>query len=296
VTARDSLAKAVKAEGDASTAAQVRELRRPTVAAWLVNQLARQHAASIDELLETAQALRETQVAVLGGKADGARLQELSAVRRSQVDALVAAAAQIASEAGRKSAPLEAVDSTLIAATSDEDAGDAVRSGRLVKELSYSGFGLAEDLSEAVAPSLRVVKTPAKRGAAAKSGTKAQTEQAAKGVPVKAKSTSAEARKDAAIAEATDAVKSAQRGVQDALGEADDAQRAFEAAEVELESAQEEVERLTAALSQARSALVAAQRKHDKARGAAKIAHAEADRQRAALVKVESALGRLSED
>ncbi len=296
VTARDSLAKAVKAEGDAQTAAQVRELRRPTVGAWLVNQLVRQRAAEIDELLETAEALRETQVAVLGGKADGAQLQELSAVRRSQIDALVAAAEAIAVEAGRQSAPLGAVDATLIAATSDEDAGAAVRSGRLVKELSYSGFGLAGDLSEAVAPSLHVVRAPAKKSAAGKSGKKEQATQAARAAPTRSKSTSAEARRETALAAATDAVKAAQRAVQDALGEADDAQRAFEAAQVELESAQENLEQLTAALSQARSAQVAAQRKHDKARGAAKIAHAEADRQRASLVKVESALSRLAED
>jgi hypothetical protein len=318
VHARDSLAKTVKAEGDASTAAQVRELRRPTVGAWLVNQLVRQRPDEIDELLETAESLRSAQVAVLGGKGNGALLQELAAVRRSQIDALVAEAGRIASEAGRKSAPLDAVDSTLVAATSDENAGAAVRSGRLVKELSYSGFGLSENLSDAVAPSLHVVRAPARKAAkagstragdrdrdkdsgrgGAKSDMKAAVKSGAesgKASESPAEGNAAERRHERAVADATGAVKAAQADVQDASGEADDAQRTFEAAQAELASLHDEVERLASALSEARSALIAAQRRHDKTRGAAKIAHAEADRQRAALVKAESLLGRLTKD
>ena len=41
IAARDALAKRLKADGDATRAAEVKALRRPSVAAWAVNQVAR---------------------------------------------------------------------------------------------------------------------------------------------------------------------------------------------------------------------------------------------------------------
>ena len=41
--ARDALAKRLKANGDAEASARVKELRRPTAMAYVLNQLARRH-------------------------------------------------------------------------------------------------------------------------------------------------------------------------------------------------------------------------------------------------------------
>ena len=46
IAARDALAKQLKADGDAGAAAEVKALRRPSVAAWAVNQVARRQPRS----------------------------------------------------------------------------------------------------------------------------------------------------------------------------------------------------------------------------------------------------------
>src|SRR5947207_15901983 len=50
--ARDGLAKELKAAGDQSGATSVKALRRPTVAAWAVNQVVRREPKGADGLLE----------------------------------------------------------------------------------------------------------------------------------------------------------------------------------------------------------------------------------------------------
>lgn len=274
VPARDSLARALRSAGDRAMADQVKSLRRPTVGAWLVNQLVREHTDDIDELLATGALLRATQPAVLAGRADGTQLQTLTAARREQIDALVAAARDLVARTGRRGAPLDAVDATLVAATSDEAAAAAVRSGRLGTHLSYSGFGLGEDLGESVAPALRVVRRPAPPPA--------QRER----------DTGAEKRAVAAAA-ATEAVQEAQRAVHDALGVADDAQRSFEALSLGVDRLEADAQRLLDELASVRERQTANRARHHAARDAAKSAHADAERARAALVKAQRKLDHL---
>ena len=45
-----------------------REAAKPTVAAWALNQLARQHRRDVDLLLDAGHRLREAQAGVLGGR------------------------------------------------------------------------------------------------------------------------------------------------------------------------------------------------------------------------------------
>jgi hypothetical protein len=295
VTARDSLTRTLRAAGDRELSAQVKSLRRPSVAAWLVNQLVREYGDDVEELLETGAALRDLQAAVVAGKADGAQLQALTAARREQIGALVATARDIAAEAGRKAAPLDAVDSTLVAATSDEATAAAVRSGRLVKELSYSGFGLGDDLAEAVAPALRAIgkatpsttRPPGAKPTAKSAAKNAHTREA---VPAP---DPAEKRREAAAAAAATAVAEAQRTVHDALGVADDAQRAYDALAMTVDRLAAEETRLSAELAGVREQLADAKEQHRSARGAARSAHAEAERARSALVKAQQKLDHL---
>ena len=86
-----------------------------------------------------------------GGDADA--LRTLGAQRRELVEAVVGAAVGLA---GRTvtAAVREEVAATLEAALSDPASADAVRSGRLVRPLSYAGFG-GVDLSGAVAAAPR---------------------------------------------------------------------------------------------------------------------------------------------
>jgi hypothetical protein len=136
--------------GDKETAKRLAALRKPTVAAWLVNLLALRRPELIDELVELSTALRSAQRSL-----QGEQLRELSTQRRQVVSALVNAAQKLAIEEdpGLRSAklPMAEVEATLTAALAEPDIAEQVRSGRLVKAATYAGFG------EVPRPRLRLV-------------------------------------------------------------------------------------------------------------------------------------------
>ena len=149
VAARDEAVARARADGDRDRAKQLAGLRRPTVAAWLVNLLALRRPEQVGELLDLGAALREAQQDLRGEQ-----LRELSAQRRAAISGLVAQARRLAVEAGRPardSLPLAEVEATLSAALADDEVAEAVRAGRLTRAAGYAGFG------EAPRPQLRVV-------------------------------------------------------------------------------------------------------------------------------------------
>lgn len=66
VSARNAAAKAAKADGDAELAARIRELKKPTTAAAVVNRLAREDPASLAELAELGADLRDAHSRLAG--------------------------------------------------------------------------------------------------------------------------------------------------------------------------------------------------------------------------------------
>ena len=142
IAARDEASDAARAAGDPAAATALKALRRPSVAAWLVNRLTVGQPGLLDELLGLGPALAEAQA---GG--DATALRALGAQRRALVEAVAHAAAQ-----GRtvSAAVYAEVVATLEAALADPTSAEAVRSGRLVRALSYAGFGPVE-LAGAVA-------------------------------------------------------------------------------------------------------------------------------------------------
>ncbi|HEX9410784.1 MAG TPA: hypothetical protein VF986_03705 [Actinomycetota bacterium] len=147
IAGRDELAKRMKAEGRTEEAAQVRSLRRPTVAAWAANQVARRHPDDVKELLEAGAALRQTQRKVLSGVRAGG-FREGMERRRQVVNRLTKAAEKVLRDSGHASAgAAEAVTATLEAASLDDEVADQVRAARLSKELpAPAGFGGAAGL------------------------------------------------------------------------------------------------------------------------------------------------------
>ncbi|WP_329104462.1 hypothetical protein OG792_29755 [Micromonospora sp. NBC_01699] len=150
VAARAAAVAAARAAGDEATARQIGRLRKPTVAAWMVNLLAIRRPDLVAELVDLADALRTAQ-----RELRGPQLRELSAQRRGTVSALVAQARALATGADARLAagklPLAEVETTLQAALADLDVAEQVRSGRLVRAASYAGFG------EVPRPQLRLV-------------------------------------------------------------------------------------------------------------------------------------------
>ncbi|GLH98237.1 coiled-coil domain-containing protein [Phytohabitans aurantiacus] len=150
VAARDEAVAEARATGDLDAARQIAKLRKPTVAAWLVNLLAHRRPELVDELADLSAALRAAQ-----RNLRGAELRDLSKQRRQAVAALVAAARALAVAEdpllARAKLPLADVENTLNAALSDEHIAAQVRSGRLVRAAVYAGFG------EVPRPRLRLV-------------------------------------------------------------------------------------------------------------------------------------------
>ena len=72
---RDALAKSLRADTKRDEAAEVTAMRKPTVAAWAVNQLVRTQGRAVGELFEAGDELRDAQAQLLAGKGDGGALQ-----------------------------------------------------------------------------------------------------------------------------------------------------------------------------------------------------------------------------
>nr|MBA3233934.1 hypothetical protein [Propionibacteriales bacterium] len=63
---RDELARQARDTGDKDSAADIKALRKPTVVAWLANQMAREHPEEIGGLLDLGTALREATATLSG--------------------------------------------------------------------------------------------------------------------------------------------------------------------------------------------------------------------------------------
>jgi hypothetical protein len=147
MAARTELVKRLKDAGDADAAKEAAALRKPTVAAWAVDQLARTKPKDLDALFRAGGRLKDAQQrAVAGGEAKP--LQEAGRERRRIVERLAASAGGILEEAGMSSArsTIDKVADTLMAMATDEEAAERVRRGILERELpAPAGFGEGHD-------------------------------------------------------------------------------------------------------------------------------------------------------
>jgi len=256
IAARDEAVAEAKAAGDIDAARELAKLRKPTVAAWLVNLLAIQRPDLMGELVELSRALRAAQRDL-----KGPQLRELSAQRRQAVAGLVNEARKLALAAdpglSRAKLPLGEVENTLTAALSDEDVATQVRSGRLVRAAAYAGFG------EVPRPQLRLVTAEAGAEPAPAPERAAPRGEDRSG-PLKRELTAARAAQKKAEADLERAVKAEQRGVDD-LADVE-----AELAEVERRraSADEELSRRKLARKAAERAVTVARRHSGDVEGA----------------------------
>jgi hypothetical protein len=152
VGGRDAAAAAARERGDRELAKAIGRLRRPTRAAWLANLLARHRAAALEGLLGLAAGLADAQRTL-----DGTALRQLSSKRHQLVAAMAHEAGRLAQEAGDPAADsvLRELQGILDAALARPEIADQVRSGRLTRTLSYTGFGPEAHPDAAPAPPVR---------------------------------------------------------------------------------------------------------------------------------------------
>jgi hypothetical protein len=143
VAARNELAAQLGSAGDLPAARQVTALRKPTVAAWAVDRLARDRPRELEALIAAGMDLASAQREVAAGSSVE-RLRETADERRRLVDQLVRASASALQSAGMSAtrATLDKVSDTLMAIATDQEAAERVRRGVLDKELpAPAGFG-----------------------------------------------------------------------------------------------------------------------------------------------------------
>jgi hypothetical protein len=137
--ARDDLARRVRKEGDGEAAAGIKQLRKPSLPAWVVNQLSRQRELDVQRLVKAGEQLAGAQVEAIRAQSGDAFLQ----ARRDQqhaLEALAARAKEILAGAGRGAAALDRVVSTLRAGSLTEEGRALLKRGRLTEELEPPGF------------------------------------------------------------------------------------------------------------------------------------------------------------
>ena len=130
---------------DKSTAALIKKLRKPSVAAWAVNLLVRREGDQIDAVLELAASLRAAAESL-----DGDELRSLTRQRRQLTAALASSARSLAREQGvRLTGPVvDQVEGMLTAAMLDPVAAEVIRTGRVLT--GFTSTGVSELDVEAV--------------------------------------------------------------------------------------------------------------------------------------------------
>jgi hypothetical protein len=253
VAARNDLVKRLKKEGDKALAADVAKLKRPTPAAWAVNQLARSHRDDIEELVRLGEVLRDAQDRALAGD-DPGDMRQAGRARRDAVARLADVADRLlVGRGGAAGAHASDVIATLEAASLDADAGAAVLAGRLSTELEPpSGFGVF-DMTVAPAPR-------------------------PKPKPAPAEDAKADERDERARREAEEEVEEARRRWEAQVAKAKEAVEKVTASRKAVREAEAEISRLEDALSDAQRRLRGAARDAELAEDEASRAEDTVDR------------------
>ena len=139
---RDELAKRLRKKDDRDSAAQVKALKKPSVAAWAVNQVQRDRPDEVRELIDVTEELHRV-YKKLSSAGARERLEEAADMQRKLIQSLVRCASQLLEAGGHAptDATLQKVADTLRAAALDTDVREQLARGRVVKEQTAAGFG-----------------------------------------------------------------------------------------------------------------------------------------------------------
>lgn len=244
VAARDALAKELKAEGDLDAAKAVRGLRRPSVAAALLNRVALGRAKEAKAFAGAVAKLRQAK-----GR------DALKEAARAQRDA-AAKLLDLAEGEGGEGAALDRVAETLQAAAADEEVEDLVLRGRLEKERRAASIGFGLDVGgedDEPAPRKKATaKGRKKAGEGEKGPTAAERKRAEAAEKRREQARKREQRKvekakkvlEAAVAEqvqADDGVEDAEEALAAAKGDLAEAKEAAKAAVAAMKDAKREL-------------------------------------------------------
>lgn len=263
-TAREELARELRAAGAKQEAALVGRLRRPTLAAWAVNQAVRSDPDAYRRLRDAGRTLHQALRRAMSGVGD-ADVGAASRARRQQVRQLTdQAAAQLSGAGHDPSGHLDAIAATFEAASADEGAGEEIGAAQLSRpHAAPSGFGELSPLAVAPAPD--------------------EPEEAPQ-------AREPDRRAEQAVALAQQRAEEASAAAHRARVEADAAASRAEDAEARAHEAEAEVERMQRAATQAREEAAEHRRTAERREQRADEVQAVADRRTAELRAAEEQL------
>jgi hypothetical protein len=236
---RDALAKELRGDGQRDAATWVKGLRKPSAAAWVVNQLARSRTREAKELLAAGDGLRAAHERVVAGEAGADELRAAADAEHEAARALVTDAPGLLDRDGHPpSGPtLERVAETIRAVALDDEARAGFEKGRLTRERSASGFGPLSPSGPVARRKDGKRKAPAKARPAARGRVRgAGREPAPKAKPKAGARKALEKARTEQRARARD-LKAAERELEAAQREAERAQARLEGAATDLEEA-----------------------------------------------------------
>jgi hypothetical protein len=285
-SARNALAAKLKKEGDAEGGERVKTLGKPSISAWVANQLYWQHRKAFDRLLSAGDQFRKAQIAQLAGKS--ADLRAPLDERREALAELTRHGSDVLRNAGHPASPdtMRRVMTTLEALATYGEQPGAPQAGRLTTDVDPPGFeALAalvprgidrvghRDAAPRVIPFNQPKPEPARRK-------KADAEEDARRLEAERRAKQAEAQKalreaERALADARKAAERARVAMKDAAARSKAAEKAkaalesrFEKLSAAAEAARQDARRVASQAEQAAQAVDDAERAVKKAQAA----------------------------
>ena len=276
--ARNALAAKLKKAGEAEAAERIKSFPKPSLSAWVANQLYWRHREAFDQLLTAGERFRNAQATQLAGRS--ADLRAPLDARREAMAQLVKLAAEMLRESGHPSAPdtMRRITSTLEALATYGGHVDGPLPGRLTGDVEPPGFealaalvprGGSQAGDRTVASRIIPFNQRTRNTAA---GQKVSPEEEARRREEERRDKQAEARK--ALLEAEDALNAATRAAEHARAEmkraaalAKEAERAkalietrYEKAAAAADAARQEARRVASQAEEAAQAMDDAER------------------------------------
>ena len=265
VLVRTRLAADLRQAGEPAAAADVRGRRRPNLAAWACNQLARQHADELGRLLDVTRRAAAAQGATLRG-GDAVALRHARQQRQDLLERLAGEGVQLLrGRAPKPDAYRDSITATVDAASLDPESVEELRAGRLTRPLSPpAGFGSApglEAVDATATPGQDEALADARRDLADAQRAAQQAEAAAK--TAGAEQASAELRADTAAAH----LQEVERALERARAGADEASEQAKLARVRSDEARKAADDAARRVRDAEQRVGGAGRRRRSARG-----------------------------
>ncbi len=143
VQRRNALARTLRQAGEREAADEVSSLRKPTVAAWALNQLVRRRPSHLQRFLEVADRLRRMQHQAMGsGLSSGDMRATISTYRESLEDLSRQATAILQQSGSSAAAHIAEVTASLQAAAVDDEARRQLHEGTVTRPFAAPGLAV----------------------------------------------------------------------------------------------------------------------------------------------------------